>query len=97
MSSAIGIAPSGTAAAGLQRQASGRDFANNSATAPAPDASAAGLPAAVASRASSAAAPNVDLSNQIVQQTTTSHAIAANAKAIQAGSSAIASVLDITV
>jgi hypothetical protein len=76
MSSAIGIATSGSAAAGLQWQASGRDSANNSATAPAPDA---------------------DLPNQIVQQTTASHAIAANAKAIQAGSSAIASVLDITV
>ena len=97
MSSAIGISTSGSAAAGLQRQASGRDFANNSATAPAPDANAAGPPAAVSSRVKPAAVPDADLSSQIAQQATASHAIAANARAIQAGSSAIASVLDITV
>jgi flagellar basal-body rod protein FlgC len=43
------------------------------------------------------AAPNVDLANAIAQQNATSQAIAANAKAIQAGSSSISPILDIKV
>jgi flagellar basal-body rod protein FlgC len=43
------------------------------------------------------AAPNVDLANEAVQQITAGDTAAANAKAIQAGSSAIRSLLDIKV
>ncbi len=43
------------------------------------------------------AAPGVDLANTIAQQNTTSQAIAANAKAIQAGSNTISPTLDIKV
>jgi len=43
------------------------------------------------------AAPNVDLANEIVQQITASQAFAANAKAIQAGSNTIRSLLDIKI
>jgi flagellar basal body rod protein FlgC len=57
-----------------------------------PDASA---PAADSS--SPVAAPNVDLANTIAQQTAASQSIAANAKAIQAGSNAISPILDIKV
>jgi flagellar basal-body rod protein FlgC len=43
------------------------------------------------------AAPNVDLANEIAQQITAASAFAANAKAIQAGSSAIRTLFDIKV
>jgi flagellar basal-body rod protein FlgC len=43
------------------------------------------------------AAPNVDLANEAVQQITAGFASAANAKAIQAGSSTIHSLLDIKI
>ena len=41
------------------------------------------------------APPNVDLANQAVQQATAANASATNAKAIQAGSNRIPSLLDI--
>ncbi len=43
------------------------------------------------------AAPNLDLANEAVQQIAASYAFAANAKAIQAGSNTIRSLLDITI
>jgi flagellar basal-body rod protein FlgC len=42
-------------------------------------------------------APNTNLATQVAQQTATAQANAANAKAVQSGSSTINSVLDITV
>jgi flagellar basal-body rod protein FlgC len=43
------------------------------------------------------AAPNVDLANEIVQQIDASIAFAANAKALQAGSSMIRGILDMKI
>ncbi len=43
------------------------------------------------------AAPNVDLANEIVQQINASIAFAANAKALQAGSSMIRGILDMKI
>jgi flagellar basal-body rod protein FlgC len=43
------------------------------------------------------AAPNVDLANEAIQQVTASYASAANAKAVQAGSNTIRSLLDIKI
>jgi flagellar basal body rod protein FlgC len=55
-------------------------------------------PAAPAAAASTPATPrSADLTNQIVQQNAVSQTNAANAKAIQSGSSAISSFLDIKV
>jgi flagellar basal body rod protein FlgC len=54
-------------------------------------------PAASAADKNGPAAPNVDLANAAVQQIAASNASATDAKAIQAGSSAIRGILDITV
>jgi flagellar basal body rod protein FlgC len=79
------LAATGSAAAATIAPFSPSDLSRYDSTAPAADKNA------------PAAAPNVDLASVAVQQIAASNASAADAKAIQAGSSAIRGILDIKV
>ena len=93
--SSTAAAPPAGASGSVDRAAGGTPAIINSISAGAAPQSNSGSPAA-ATR-TPATPPDADLTSQIAQQNAISQANAANAKAIQSGSSAISSFLDIKV
>jgi flagellar basal body rod protein FlgC len=93
--SSLSIAASGSAAANLRLQLPANDVAGTADTRRQPPNANVPTTAPSAGTRGPVAPPNVDLASQAVQQTAAANAAAANAKAIQAGSSTIPSLLDI--
>ncbi len=93
--SSTAAAPPAGASGGVNRAAGEDPAVINSISAGAAPRSDPAAPAAAAS--TPATPPGADLTNQIAQQNAISQTNAANAKAIQSGSSAISSFLDIKV